>query len=88
MIGVLILGTVLMAIVFVGVPLGAALLELVASADFANAKAAGVEMVRMLGGEYLAEISCGALAIASTMIYSGLVRVDRRRPEPSQSPSP
>jgi hypothetical protein len=41
--------------------LGAALLELVASADFANAKAAGVEMVRMLGGEYLAEISCGAL---------------------------
>jgi hypothetical protein len=88
MIGVLILGTVLMAIVFVGVPLGAALRELVASADFANAKAAGGERVRMLGGEYLAEISCGALAIASTMIYSGLVRVDRRRPEPSQSPSP
>ncbi len=88
MVGVLILGVALMVIVFVGVPLGAAALEWIATLDFASARTAGVEMARTLGGDYLAEISCGALAVASTVIYSGLVRVDRRRPEPSQSPAP
>jgi hypothetical protein len=86
MTGALILGAVLMAVVFIGVPLGAALLEWIATLDLASARIAGVEMARTLGGEYLAEISCGALAIATSVVYSGLVRVDRRKPEPSQTP--
>ncbi len=88
MIGSLILGAALMIAVFAGLPLGAALLEGVATLNFTSARLAGVEMARTLGTDYLAEISCGALAVATSVVYSGLVRVDRRAPEGSEQPTP